>query len=313
MRLASFLLVFLVFSACQRSSNDDSAAKPQPVVMEETSKLSEYWYQGEAEINRYRLEQNRYRDLHPGEAVVVFVSEDFLTDKQVKNDNYENPNSTSVLKANIFRRFTTGIYDYSIMNSVFTPSQVADYPATMKVTLSAQDWCGQGFMQLNQRGKNYAVKQYSYFENEGDQQSEVQVQLLEDEIMSRIRINPDALPTGKFEMLPGTAFVRLMHKPFEATEVNASREVYTGDAFESEQQLKVYKIEMPAFSRTMEFVYQAEAPYIIEGWTDTYPSAFDKKLRTSKATRTETMKSPYWEKNALEDTVLRNELGVEGF
>ena len=41
-------------------------------------KLGDYWYQEATEISRYELQQNRYADVHPGEAVLIFVTEDFL-------------------------------------------------------------------------------------------------------------------------------------------------------------------------------------------------------------------------------------------
>jgi len=66
------------------------------VKINEVTKLDDYWYQGKAEISSYQLEQARYSDVHPGEAVLVFVTEDFLTDKQVKNDNYTNKNSALI-------------------------------------------------------------------------------------------------------------------------------------------------------------------------------------------------------------------------
>ncbi len=77
----------LFFMACQSPSVESDTANAVKVLntTAPTDKLSDYWYQGKAEITSYTLLQNRYKDVHPGSAVLVFVTEDFLTDKQVKN------------------------------------------------------------------------------------------------------------------------------------------------------------------------------------------------------------------------------------
>ncbi|WP_282774091.1 hypothetical protein [Phaeodactylibacter xiamenensis] len=274
--------------------------------------LSEYWYQGKAEISRYDLEQNRYQDVHPGEAVAIFVTEDFLTDKQVKNDNYNNPNSTPVLKTNLLRKFPTGIYDYSIMTSVFTPTKVKDYPQTLKVSTTAQDWCGHAYMQLNYEEEQYRMQLHSYFENEADQDKKVGYAMLEDELFNRIRIHPEGLPTGQIEIIPATTVIRLRHFPFKAYTANATHGDYSGTDFEGSN-LKVYTLEYPELQRTLSIVYQAESPYIIEGWKDTYPSAFDRQPRTTLARRTNTILSPYWKLNSREDMPERQRLDMEVF
>ena len=82
---------------------------------------NKYWTQGKAEVNVYELSQNRYNNNHPGHIISVFVTEDFLTEKQVKNEYYQDPNSTWILKNIQLRKFNTGVYDYSLFTSVFTP------------------------------------------------------------------------------------------------------------------------------------------------------------------------------------------------
>lgn len=274
--------------------------------------LTDYWYQGKAEINRFELLQNRYNDLHKGEAIMIFVTEDFLTDQQVKNDNYKNTNSVLVLKNNAIRRFATGIYDYSVMSSVFTPVGSNQWPHTLKVTNTVQDWCGQTFMQINSRENNYESQLRSYFENEGDQNTEVPMAFLEDEIFNRIRINPERLPLGKIKILPGAWFVRLKHVPFEVQEVETSLQPYQGHEFQGDG-LQLYKVIFPKYERTLEIVFESKLPYLIAGWKDTYPSLFDKQVRTTTARRTNITVTDYWKKNKVENEGLRKELGVEGF
>lgn len=275
---------------------------------ENAPKLGPYWYQGKAEISRFDLQQHRYRDVHPGEAVLIMVTEDFLTDKQVKNDRYQNPNSIPVLKTNLISRFTTGVYDYSIMTSVFSPVDVKAHPHTLKVTHSSQDWCGQTFMQINLGEQGYRAQVRSYFEGEADSEETVPAVVLEDELFNRIRMHPQSLPIGKMQVLPGATVVRLLHKEFVPMEVAASLSPYTGADF-SGQQLQAYRLYFPGLDRTLEIVFEQAPPHLIAGWTDEYPG-FDKVNRRTVARRTHLLLDDYWQHNAAADSPLREGLGL---
>lgn len=313
-----FLLSLFIFPGCDSGGAQlpvevGQAARSVPVVQpfeEAGGGLSDYWYQGEAEITRYELQQNRYGGIHPGEAIMIFVTEDFLTDKQVKNDFYRNPNSVPILKNNMIRKFTTGIYDYSMMTSVFTPVEAAAYPMTLKVSTSSQEWCGHTYMQVNWREDTYLMTLHSYFENEADQKKEAPHAILEDELFNRIRLNPEGLPTGELSILPGTMYLRLTHSDFTPTKADATLGDYTGSDFEGES-LRAYRLSYPGLNRTVEIVFEKEAPYRIVGWTDAHPSLFDEKVRTTVARATRTIKSAYWEQNSPEDVRLREELRME--
>ena len=309
------LLLITLFLSCHDSSKENSSfSVVNPSASSGTNvptKLDDYWYQGKAEINSYDLQQARYRDIHPGEAVLVFVTEDFLTDKQVKNDTYTNKNSTSVLKTNFMRKFTTGIYDYSIMTSVFTPVDTEKHPKTMKVTMSSQDWCGQSFMQINQKNSKYRAELRSYFEKEGDKDFSMAGAILEDEIFNRIRMNPDKLPTGNTQMIPSTTVARLVHFKLQPMNVKITKEPYNGSDF-SGAKLTSYTIEYPSLNRTLSIVYQNKTPYLIEGWTDTYPNGSGQPM-TTIAKRKETLVSPYWQQNGKREVAKRTDLGLITF
>jgi len=306
MRLAAFFVMVLLF-ACQKPVSSElprtpvAESKPEPgvpgVFANTVNQLDNYWYQGMGELNVYDLAQNRYQGIHPGEALLVFVSEDFLTDKQVKNDRYQNPNSTPILKTNAIIRFTTGIYDYSLMTSVFTPVKTAEFSHTLKVTNTGQDWCGQVYSQLNLQGRTYHYLLHSYFETEADQTNEIEATLLEDEVFNRIRMGWQHLPTGSLLVIPSANFLRLRHQPVKAFSANLSLSAYQGDDFKGTD-LKVYTLSFPDLQRRLEIVFQALPPYYIEGWIDTYPSAFDGQLRSTKAKRRTTTLEKYWEQNA---------------
>ncbi|MFQ5504027.1 MAG: hypothetical protein ACE5F1_04415 [Planctomycetota bacterium] len=153
----------------------------------------DYWHQGEAEISRYRLSQARYGENHDGHAVLIFVTEDFLPGRGVKYEGSDpsRAGSVPVLKLNFVKKFITGIYPYSMMCSVFTPTN-ARRTRSLKVSASIQEWCGHVYQQMNLRDGKYRVDLHSYFEQEADRAHELEAVMLEDEIWTRIRLH-DAL------------------------------------------------------------------------------------------------------------------------
>lgn len=269
--------------------------------------LTDYWYQGKAELNTYSLEQSRYGEARPGQVTMVFVSEDFLTDKQVKNDNYTDPNSTPALKTNIIRRFVTGIYDYSIMTSVFTPTKTSEQPHTLKVTTSSQDWCGQTFTQLNYAGNGQWNKQVrSYFEREGDSNETIPADFLEDELFNRIRSGWKDLPVGEFQIVPNTSHLLMTHGPYRASKATVTLQDYAGN--EDVPAGKAYVINYQDDKRKLEIFFDAKVPYTITGWDDTFFSRG--KSQATKARLTHQLQSPYWSQNSVADEALRAEIGL---
>ena len=101
--------------------------KSEPLV---NNQFHNYWYAGKAELNSYELKQSKYGEIRKGEVVLVFVTEPFSLSKQVKldNPNKAGKDNVPVMKLNQIRKFTTGIYDYSIVTSVFTPVDINTHP-----------------------------------------------------------------------------------------------------------------------------------------------------------------------------------------
>lgn len=298
------LVIALFLSSCGTSTASDRgnpATNAGSVAPTSVTDLDPYWYQGKAEVSSYELSQARYRDEHPGDAVLVFVAEDFLTDDQVKNEYYMSDATTKVLKANMMRKFTTGIYDYSIMTSVFSPANTQNWPHSLKVSMSAQDWCGQNFVQLNRGASDYRLTQFSYFEREGDVIESVDGDAwLEDEIWTRLRMDPYSLPTGDVDILPSLATLRLLHMENTPLSATASLTDYEGDEFEGAD-LKVYSIDYDTNSRVLSIVFEAAAPYKIAGWTENSRGG----LRTIARKKAEVL-TPYWSQNSLRDSTMRN-------
>lgn len=262
--------------------------------------FKKYWYAGDAEITSYELEQARYGEIREAKAVLVYVSEPFNPEKQVKADR-NNPKNIPVLKLNATKNFLTGIYPYSIMSSTFYP--VHDDQHAIKVTTSIQEWCGQVFSQLNNK-EAFEISSHSYFESEGDQQLTLSKAVLENELWTKIRINPESLPVGKTGVIPSFEYLRLSHKEVKSYDAFLS---LTTDSLHT-----MYTINYPELKRKLAITFTKTFPYTIEGWTETSVSGFGSNSRTltSTATRISTLKTPYWRQNGNEDVSLRNNLGL---
>lgn len=307
-----FLSFVLCLFSCQpdQSGNQEIALSDVSIAKAGKKKYQldkAYWYAGAAEISTFDIDQNRYNALHNGEQVMIYVTEDFLTDKQVKNDNYTNKNSTSVLKTNIVRRFTTGLYDYSMMTSVFTR---ADGSGTEKVTLSSQDWCGQSFIQLNKKGGKYQGQLRSYFESEGDRSFSVKGELLEDEIYNLIRISPELIPEGEVSILPSLVSLRFTHDNHVSQKAVIIKGKYSGDVFKGDNLVEVF-IKYESVPREVRIVYENDDVRKIKGFEEIRPSGFDKEKRQTQGVVKATIQEPYWKMNQLGDTTRRSPLGLQ--
>ena len=275
-----------------------------------SAEFGAYWNQGEAELTSYELEQARYGEVHPGHAVLIFVTEDFSRSKHVKLDRpgAAGSDSVKVLKLNLTKKFNTGIYPYSMMLSVFSAVGLGEDPHALKVTMTSQEWCGHTFVQMNRAGSGYEIQGYSYFESEGDESSVVPSAVTEDGLWVTLRLDPERLPTGEFELLPGTMFARLRHLPWGLQKAAAVLEEVEG-----EPGLRSYILTYPELGRRLEIRFQAAFPHVIEGWEETYSSGFGAQARelTTRAKRKARMMSPYWRQNGLGDAGLRKQLGLE--
>lgn len=179
MKISVSLITSILFIFCTSDKNK---------VQAQNQKLNfnDYWYQGKAEITSYTLKQSRYGEIYEGTAVNIYVTEDFLPEKQVKADA-KSKSTIPVLKLNSIKKFVTGIYPYSLMTSTFSP--INSNKETIKISFSSQEWCGNTFMQLNNREK-FEIDFHSYFENNSDRQLGLKKDILENELWNRLRLNP---------------------------------------------------------------------------------------------------------------------------
>lgn len=290
-RHSVYLLFLLLSISCGNEQYGDQD-------FELSEEFKNYWYSGKAEITSYDLEQARYGEIRNGEAVLIYVTEDFLPKEQVKA-NSQNDENISVLKLNSTKQFTTGIYPYSIMQSCFYPLNGEQH--ALKVSASVQEWCGQVYMQLNNRG-DYVIKSHSYFQGEADQEINMKERNLENEIWTRLRLDDENLPLGEFQMIPSFEYLRLSHKPIKY--YSAYAEYYTdGD-------LNIYSLEYPELKRSLKIYFSRTFPFTIEKWEESYPSGFGEnpEILTTKAVKKQRIKTDYWTKNSNNNLPLREKL-----
>ncbi len=290
-RPLGFTLLFLLLLSCKKQTS------PIPETNEQV--FGDYWYKGEAEINSYQLSQSRYGEIHDGKTVLVFVAEDFSKSKHVKLDEPHKHKSDAVriIKLNTSKEFVTGIYKYTMMNSVYMPVDHSEYPHSLKLTSSTQEWCGQSFMQVNWKGNRYEVQEFSYFESEGDSKYSLSRGWLEDELWTLIRIAPNTLPIGEVKMIASAFYIRLSHcenKVYDAvTSLTKSGVHYT------------YAIHYPALKRTLDIDFEPDFPYRILGWREV---SAENEITTGRLLKT--IMTNYWSSHHPADEIMRDSLNL---
>ena len=295
------LSVFVLFICL--SCDDKQPETPKKTSFEASNTLRKkhtdfnaYWYDGFAEITSYKLEQVRYGEIHSGTSTLIYVTEPFLPEKQVKAD-YQNDDNISVLKLNKTKKFLTGIYPYSLMTSTFSPIKTDNH--AIKISFSSQEWCGNTFVQLNNK-EDFEIDFKSYFESNSDKKLSLKKEWLEDDIWTVLRISPENLPTGNLNMVPSFEYLALYHKEIKVYKVDAS-------LVKSEENSN-YILSYPELQRELKIVFSNQFPFQIERWEETVTTGANKQ--TTSATKMQSIKSKYWSKNKKQDTIIRQELNL---
>ncbi|WP_159023601.1 hypothetical protein [Formosa sp. L2A11] len=308
MNTKHLLICSILFLCIACSEKQDKKTTTTPVKTEETKNIKvnktplkadfkSYWYAGKAELSSYDLKQSRYGEIRNGEVVLIFVTEPFSLSKQVKLDRPREAgqDNVSVMKLNHVRKFNTGVYDYSILTSTFTPIDFKNYPLTLKSTTSIQEWCGQTFTQLNLNGDTYNFKQFSYFESDGDETHNIQAAVLEEDLMTRIRINNGQLTEGEIELIPSTISSRFTHRKMDVSKAVISKTT-TKNTIN-------YTIKYTSIPRTLTLEVEHAFPYKIMGWTE---DNGDGLITTAKLKSS--LQEPYWSQKKLADEAKRDAL-----
>ena len=261
-----------------------------------------YWYQGRAELTRYALRQARYGDQHDGEAVLVFVTEDFLPRLQVKQEHGDSPSAISVLKLNAYRRFYTGIYPYTLMTSSFTPAlapsgddaQAEQHDSRMVWTRLHPD---------QPSSRRPACRHAFVFPRRRRPKTTLPIARLEDGLWAQIRIDPSAISIGKQELIPALDYIRMRHKALRAypAEVTRKSQVETDLV---DHPVDALEVKYPALGRDLTIYYEPKFPYVIQAWEENVGP------QRTTAVRSRAIIDDYWNHNAASDGWYRDALGL---
>lgn len=291
--------LFLVFNSGFKDAEVNNKISIKYNYLKE---FKDYWLAGKAEISSYELSKARYGEIHKGDAILLYVVEPFLPTEQVKSDGIKaTEKSESVMKLIKKDNFFTGIYPYSIMTSTFYPLN-KNRDGLLKVSMSSQDWCGQIFSQINNREDHLDVQRYSYFQKEGDVKEKMEMGLLEEELFTQVRIDPNKLPLGKFELYPSSEYTRLLHKEFKKYNAEASIDNIN-------EVITKYKLDYSDLNRKLEINFETKFPHKIIGWQETYTGLRGKILTTSAKLKNN-LNIAYWKHNSIADSTYRKLLGL---
>jgi len=280
-----------------------------------------YWSDGKAELNSYTSRQMRYGEPRTADVVMIYVTEPFNSEKQVKSD-VPTPQTplVNVLKLNRNKTFTTGIYDYHLMSSVFVPVQGYTIGKTgyaagvhMKITFSSQEWCGQTFHQLNRRAQGVESRSFSYFESESDQQTLLPADantMFADQLFIAVRELMQTLPTqasSAVQYVPMLETVRLSHRPLALSSATLKRQdvkhVWQGKSVEATQ----WTLATSENQAQWTFVVEKAYPRKILAYQYQEGSAI-----IEQATLQASVRLPYWQLNRVGNESYKQQLRRSG-
>ena len=284
-----------------------------PVVAEtaETPDFYAHWGDGRAEISSYRVAQPRYGENREGYGVLIFVTEDLNRNTYIK---VESPTPRAdrvyVLKLNNILKFTTGIYDYAVMTSVF--SAVEGFAGTnpfelMKVNLSSQEWCGHIFDEIRVDNGYLRGALNSYFEREGLRTYSLDMPegfQSEDHLLIQIReLKGPIMQAGEsrpIKLLRSLWSYRTRHRPHALADAILSKgtpEAVTASG--KSRDAIPWRVAAGDWSKTI--WVEKSYPHRILKWEGASDGSGELIV---------TIREPYWRQKTAKDEIFRKRLGI---
>jgi len=268
-------------------------AAPAAVTPSASAAFWQAWGDGRAELTGYRLVTSRYGALREGEMVLIYVTEDMDRRTWIKDDRGDAPpeQRVPVLKLNQVLKFRTGIYPYSVMTSAFSRVDGGDGErfSPVKISLSAQEWCGHVFHAIWPDGPRVRSELHSYFASEGDVAEEIAVErntLYEDALLIQLRELDGPFAGGvdwSGSLVPSLWGRRKEHVPLRPVAAQIRRSSATRDGVAVHR----FVLSYPGVTRT--FDVEQAPPHRILGWTG---------ADGETATLLRTARLAYWKLNA---------------
>jgi hypothetical protein len=303
-----FLSLFFV-SACSNENGHRGTAPLAGLVDGRPVEQAfwDHWSDNRGELSAYHLVTPRYGELREGTLVWVYVLEQMDRRTWIKDDQGAVPqeHQTIVMKLNETMRFLTGIYPYSVMTSIFSPVGPwhSERFSPTRITLTAQEWCGQVYMRVMPQRDYFTVDIRSYFSAEGEKEYHVPSGddvLFENALPIQLReLDGPFAGGGDWEgaIVPALWQQRISHEPLAAVPATISRSVITGD---DGQGITRFVLAYGEYRRT--FDVEQESPRRILGWTTS---------EGERATLLGTQRLTYWQLNQLGDERHLDSLGLD--
>lgn len=268
----------------------------------------QYWGDGKAEISSYQVVQPRYGEPREGYGVMIFVTEDLHRGSFIKVESQGVPQAEKiyVLKLNNVLKFDTGIYDYSVMSSVFSAAEGPAHPFELcRISLSAQEWCGQVFEEVLLRGSRLQGTLNSYFEKEGRQQYELEAPASfesEDHLLIRIReLKGPWMSEGEEKqlvLLPSLWSFRIKHQGRSTVPARLAKGK-EAQFSAGGQSLAAFPWTLEAAGTTKTIWVEQAYPHRILAWEDSQGGRGELLV---------TVREPYWQLNHSADAGWRQQL-----
>ncbi|NUO82006.1 hypothetical protein HUU05_18180 [candidate division KSB1 bacterium] len=274
-----------------------------------------WWGDGKGELSSYKITVSRYGELREGYAVLVFVTEDISRTTRIKVESDEIPQAdrVPVLKLNHVVKFTTGIYDYALITSTFSAvNSEMGRPAfqPLKISFSAQEWCGHVFQMLIPQRDQVALTLHSYFQSEGDQKRNLALPAntafanvaFEDNLLIWIReLQGEVLPLGQrreLKILPSAWALRAAHQKVEFQSGWILKE--DGETLKlAEGSIATRRWTWQVGTRQEKYWVEKAYPHRILKWTSSTGSQGEIK---------KTLRLPYWSLHDNDDLHYRDQM-----
>jgi hypothetical protein len=257
--LAICITLAVIFAFAKKATvfQQDKTQTPQNVVVavnqETNAVFQKYWKTQGIESTKFILTQDSSTI---GEATLSYTLKDFGKDL---------PNGAiPSLSSNFFQKIVQENYNYSENSSAITPLNTPLYAHALSVISSAQSNDGTDFLSFQPEPKSYLFVGRNSIETEKEIHKVTEKGNLEDEIWTKIRMNPDALPQGEIEMIPSLGYWNKIHKSPSAQEVKAE---FKG--VENSPKLRIYTLDYPELKRKLEVTFGINPPYHIFKFEET--------------------------------------------
>lgn len=297
----TFLTAALLAASCAESS--ERPALPERPRASASSAFWSTWGDGAAELSSYRGTVSRYGAPRPAEQVLVYVTEPLDRATSIKDDEAPRERRVQVLKLNSMLRFQTGIYPYSVMTSVFAPvdSYFSERFAPVKITTTAQEWCGHVFAGVWPGSDRFFARGLSYFASEGERDETVEVPegaLYEDALLVQLReLDGPFAGAGDWSgsLVPALWRARRDHVPLRPVAATITR----ARVALPEGEVTRFTLRAGAYERVFEV--ETSGARRVLGWT----SSEGEEMRIVATER-----MPYWELNDPGEEAARERIGL---